>query len=107
MKSETSSQLWDYIRKNLDNRGLTTGDLARATGVHRSRFTQWRQGRSISITTARSVAGLFDTGVLEVLVAAGLLGDDEVHLQRAQPDLALLTDEELLAELGRRLHARR
>ncbi|MEU4804277.1 helix-turn-helix transcriptional regulator [Actinosynnema sp. NPDC023587] len=103
MNPEHPPPLWEYIEKNLENRGLTTGDLAKATGVHRSRFTKWRQGDSISIPTARAIAALFETSVVEVLVVAGLIGDDEARLQRARPDPAALTNEELVAELRRRL----
>ncbi|MEV0675543.1 helix-turn-helix domain-containing protein [Actinosynnema sp. NPDC050436] len=107
MDIDHAPRLWKYIRRNLDDRGLTTGDLARATGVHRSRLTEWRQGRSMSVPTARSIARLFDTSIVEVLVVAGLLFDDEVHLQRARPDSSLLTDAELMAELKRRLDGTR
>lgn len=99
----TPSPLWTYIETNLENRGLTTGDLARATGVHRSRFTDWRRGKSISIETARAIANLFQVSPLEVLVAAELITAEEAQLRHTRPDPAALSDEELVAELRRRL----
>ncbi|MEU6154546.1 helix-turn-helix transcriptional regulator [Actinosynnema sp. NPDC047251] len=99
----TPSPLWTYIETNLENRGLNTGDLARATGVHRSRFTDWRRGKSISIETARAIAKLFEVSPLEVLVAAELLTPEEAQLRHTRPNPAEVSNEELIAELKRRL----
>lgn len=101
--SVTPSPLWTYIETNLENRGLSTGDLSRATGVHRSRFTDWRRGKSINIDTARAIAKLFEVSPLEVMVAAELITAEEAQLKHTRPDPADLTDDELVAELRRRL----
>ncbi|GGP34189.1 helix-turn-helix domain-containing protein [Saccharothrix coeruleofusca] len=102
-EESTPSSWWQYVQANLDNQGWTTGDLARHTGIDRSRFTDWRRGRSVSIENARTIARVFGASPLEVMVAAGLLTEQEAQLRRTRPDPAALTDEELLAELGRRL----
>ncbi|MBW4716829.1 helix-turn-helix domain-containing protein [Saccharothrix obliqua] len=102
-EQNTPSRLWAYIETNLDNRGLNTGHLARATGVHRSRFTDWRRGKSISIETSRAIAKLFEVSPLEVLVAAELITEEEAQLRHTRPNPAELSDEELVAELKRRL----
>ncbi|GAA1352347.1 helix-turn-helix domain-containing protein [Saccharothrix algeriensis] len=99
----TPSQWWAYLQANLARRGLSTGDLARGAGVDRSRLTDWKRGGKASVESARAVAALFGVSPLEVMVAAGLLSREEAALRAEQPDPARLGDEELIAELRRRL----
>lgn len=101
-KRSSASPLWSYVTRNLAIRRLSTGDLVRATGVHRSRLTDWRKGRTISIETARSLAAFFEVPLLEVLVGAQLITPSEVRMSpgRRPSDLS---DAELLAELDVRL----
>ncbi|MGM1061743.1 helix-turn-helix transcriptional regulator [Saccharothrix sp. Mg75] len=98
-----TTRWWDYVETNLRNRGLTTGDLARRTGVDRSRISEWKRGKGVSIETARSVARLFEASPLEAWVAAELITAEEARLHRTRPNPADLTDQELIAELARRL----
>ncbi|GAA2684791.1 DNA-binding transcriptional regulator, XRE-family HTH domain [Actinosynnema pretiosum] len=100
------SPWWDYIERNLEYRNLTTGDLAREVGVDRSRLTAWRKGAKISIPTARAIARLFQVSVFEVLVAAGMLTQQEADHQPASTDPTDLSDEQLISELRRRLKQR-
>ncbi|WP_232520074.1 helix-turn-helix transcriptional regulator [Actinosynnema pretiosum] len=100
------SPWWDYIERNLEYRNLTTGDLAREVNVDRSRLTAWRKGAKISIPTARAIARLFQVSVFEVLVAAGMLTQQEADYQPASTDPTDLSDEQLIAELRRRLKQR-
>ncbi|MEV0679845.1 helix-turn-helix transcriptional regulator [Actinosynnema sp. NPDC050436] len=100
---ENTPSWWEYLEENLARRGLTTGDLARGAGVDRSRLTDWKRGGKASLDSARSVAGLFGASPLEVMVAAGLLTPDEAELREARPDPGRLSDEELIAELRRRM----
>ncbi|CCH27965.1 helix-turn-helix transcriptional regulator [Actinosynnema sp. NPDC047251] len=100
------SPWWRYLEENLASRGLTTGDLARGAGVDRSRLSDWKRGGKASLESARAVASLFGAGPLEVMVAAGLLTPQEAKLREARPDPARLSDEELVAELRRRMGRR-
>ncbi|MFC6091117.1 helix-turn-helix transcriptional regulator [Saccharothrix sp. BKS2] len=102
-----TTRWWQYVETNLRNRGLKTGDLTRVTGVDRSRISEWKRGRGVSLETARAVARLFEVSPLEAWVAAELITDEEARLQRARPDPADLTDQELVAELTRRLERTR
>ncbi|MEU4800871.1 helix-turn-helix transcriptional regulator [Actinosynnema sp. NPDC023587] len=97
------SAWWTYLEENLANRGLTTGDLARGAGVDRSRLSDWKRGGKASLESARAIAALFDAGPLEVMVAAGLITREEAALRRTRPDPGQLSDEELIAELRRRM----
>ncbi|WP_433268060.1 helix-turn-helix domain-containing protein [Actinosynnema sp. CS-041913] len=99
----TSSAWWDYLQANLESRDMTTGDLARGAGVDRSRLTDWKRGGKASVESARAIASLFDASPLEVMVAAGLITREEAELRQARPDPTKLSDEELVAELKRRL----
>ncbi|MBB5956417.1 transcriptional regulator with XRE-family HTH domain [Saccharothrix tamanrassetensis] len=99
----TSSTWWDFLMDNLRSRGLSTGDLARGAGVDRSRLSDWKRGGKASVESARAIAVLFDASPLEVMVAAGLITPNEAALRQARPDPARLTDDELVAELRKRL----
>ncbi|RKT67836.1 DNA-binding XRE family transcriptional regulator [Saccharothrix variisporea] len=88
-------------------RGLTTGDLVRATGLTRSALTGWRRGRSLTIGTARSMAELFGVSLLDVLVGMHVLTSEEAQLRPVVSyDPATIPDDELVAEVGRRLRHR-
>lgn len=82
---------------------MTTGELARGLGVDRSRLTDYRAGGRPSVATARRAALLFRVDPVAVLVAGGLLTAEEAGLRRARPDPAELGDDELIAELRRRV----
>ncbi len=99
-----ASPWWDFVQRQLDDRGMSTADLAEKTGLDRSRFTEWRRGKRPTLDTARLIAKAFDMSPLEVMVKAQLLTAQEVALRDAAPDPAVLTDKQLLAELGRRLN---
>ncbi|GAA3881798.1 hypothetical protein GCM10022243_52940 [Saccharothrix violaceirubra] len=97
------SSWWKFVERQLADRGLSTGDLARLAKVDRSRFTDWRRGRKISIENARSIARVFELSMLEVMVEARLITAEEAQLREIAPNAGMLPDEELVNELGRRL----
>ncbi|WP_309117380.1 helix-turn-helix transcriptional regulator [Saccharothrix sp.] len=102
-----SSPLWVYIEDELRKRGLTTGDFVRGIGVNRSALTGWRDGKSMTIDTARSIAALFDVPILDVLVGTGVITQQEARRRPAvQPDPTEMSDEELFRELAERLRYR-
>ncbi|XVV02693.1 helix-turn-helix domain-containing protein [Actinosynnema sp. CA-248983] len=100
---DTPPRLWSYIASRLTAQGLSTGDLARATGLNRSQFSAWRRGSKITIDTARTLADFFSRPLLEVMVAAELITAEEAELRHAQPDPATLSNTAILAELDNRL----
>ncbi|XVV06034.1 helix-turn-helix transcriptional regulator [Actinosynnema sp. CA-248983] len=101
-----SSPIWVYIEDELRKRGLTTGDLVRAIGVTRSALTGWRDGRSMTVATARSIAALFKVSILEVLVGTGVITPEEARLRPALVDPTAFADQELFLELAERLRHR-
>lgn len=97
-----ASHFWSYLEARMEEAGLSTSDLVRAVGVHRSRLTDWRRGKSLSMDTARALARLFSVPLLEVMVAAGQLTDDEANARPLRSPSSL-SDAVLLYELRRRL----
>ncbi|MEU7531620.1 helix-turn-helix transcriptional regulator [Saccharothrix sp. NPDC042600] len=97
-----ASHFWSYLEARMEESGLSTSDLVRAVGVHRSRLTDWRRGKSLSMDTARALARLFSVPLLEVMVAAGQLTDDEANARPLRSPSSL-SDAVLLYELRRRL----
>ncbi|MEU7524685.1 helix-turn-helix transcriptional regulator [Saccharothrix sp. NPDC042600] len=108
MSSEpyTTPPLWAYIEDNLAARRATHGDLVRALGVHRSRLTDWKRGKAMTPSTARTLAAFLDKPLLEVLVANGFLTPEEAGAPLALRQLSDYDDLALINELRRRLRAR-
>ncbi|NUT99683.1 MAG: helix-turn-helix transcriptional regulator [Saccharothrix sp.] len=104
-RRRTVSPFWKYLEGRMEAAGLSTSDLVRAVGVHRSRLTDWRRGRSVSVETARALAGLFGVSLLEVLVAAGVINAEEAEARPLQ-EVAAVNDDLLVVELRRRLARR-
>lgn len=86
---------------------MSTTRLSELTGLDRSAFTRWRKGERPNLDTSRLVAKAFGMTALEVMVKARLLFAEEVGLRGvSSPDPAALTDQQLVAELTRRLKRR-
>lgn len=100
----TQTAWWQYIEEGLERNGLNQSNLADAIGLNRGGMSQWRNGgvapRDKQII--RSVAEALGTSVLEALVAAGYLTQEEWEAERNATPIEERTDEELLQELLRR-----
>lgn len=98
----------DYLQMQLDRKQWTRADLSRASGLDQSLLGRWSRGDvAPAVDSARTFAATIGRPLLEVLVAAGLLTAAEAK-QRADvpPDPAVLTDDQLLAEIRRRMASR-
>lgn len=83
---------------------MSTARLSELTGLDRSAYTRWRKGERPNLDTARLVAKAFGISPLEVMVEAHLIFPEEAGLRGVRsPDPAALTDQQLVAELARRL----
>jgi transcriptional regulator with XRE-family HTH domain len=92
------SRLWTFIDERLRAKGWRPADLARASKVSESRLSAWRnQGAEPTIANARAVAEALNEPLVCVLVAAGVLTDDE-----ARHTLSTYTLRELHAEIESR-----
>ncbi|MBD8056878.1 helix-turn-helix transcriptional regulator [Rhodococcus ruber] len=105
----TTTAWWQYIEEGLERNGLNQSNLADTIGLNRGGMSQWRNGgvapRDKQII--RAVAEALGTSVLEALVAAGYLTQDEWEAERNATPIEERTDEELLQELLRRAQKRR
>jgi hypothetical protein len=65
---------------------------------------RWKSGAlRPDIDNARRLADALGRPLLEVLVAAEIVTEDEVHLCTNEADPSTLTNEQLLVEIGRRM----
>jgi transcriptional regulator with XRE-family HTH domain len=103
-----------YLRHQLDARDWNQADLARHAEVHPTLVSRWLKGAvEPGIDNCRAIAGALCRPVLEVLVAAGILIEEEARqpldakdapARRGGPlDVSVLTDDQLVAEVRRRM----
>lgn len=95
----------DYLRQQLDRREWTAADLARASGLSESVIGRWLKAATLpSVDNARALANALERPMLEVVVAVGILAPEEITATvEVGPRLSTLSDEELLAEVARRV----
>lgn len=101
---------WDYVQRHLDERGWTPSELSRQANINRSIVGRWRsQDAKPEVTTARAVAKAFGVSLGEVLIASGLAEAEELGVAEgfASTGIRRASDEELMAELKRRMAAYR
>lgn len=96
-----------YVRRQLDRLDWTVADLARAAELPESTVGRWVRGKTVpGIDSARQLAEALRRPLLEVLVAAGLITAEEAKQRTvARHDPADLTNEQIAAEVARRLDA--
>lgn len=93
-----------YLQGLLDRAEWTQADLGRAADIHPTLIGRWIKGQDISVPNARAVAAALNRPLLEVLIAAGILTAEEAKAGDWEPVAAVkLTDDQLVAELRRRL----
>ncbi|MFI9811516.1 hypothetical protein [Saccharothrix variisporea] len=80
--------------------GLDVDAVPGLAGITGEVWDRCRAGGDITMDTARALAGVFGTNVVEFMVATGMIPAEEVP---PGPDSSLLTTEELYVEFGRRL----
>ncbi len=98
-----SSTWWVFVEEQLEKRGWSGADFERASGVHRSRLVNWKNGSIPGVELARATAEGFKVSVTTAFVAAGFLTAEELAERAELPDLAVFSDRALIRELERRL----
>lgn len=95
----------DYLQRHMDRAGWNRAELSRASSVDASLIGRWLRGEVVpAVDGARKVAEAIRRPLLEVLVAAGLITAAEAKQRTAaQADPGDLSNDELLAEIGRRM----
>lgn len=98
-----STVWWDYVLQNIE--GSTMRDAAHKAGFDQSTFTRWKKGARPDPDFVLKFARAFHLNVLEALVKAGFITDDEAKLRQVETGgvrLRQAANEELLAEILRR-----
>lgn len=107
---ETSGSKRDDVRRWADYvRDITHGDNGLAiqarSGVHQSTISRWYSDTNPQRPSAVAVVAIaraYGANVVESLVAAGFVSDDEAKLREARPSLRGVETSELMRELARR-----
>lgn len=98
----------DFLRSNLNRKGWDQARLADEAGYHKSNVTGWLSGKtgSPSIDTVKKTAVAFGVPIAEALIAAEYINESDLNVERLAPDPDLLTDEQILAQLQKRMGVR-
>ena len=96
-----------YIEAALADLEWSNGALADAVGCHQTLIGRWISGAAHpSVVSVRQVCRVLGTDIREGLIAAGILSRAELRMTwtgPGRPELELFHDDELIAEVMRRL----
>lgn len=81
----SATKWWAYVERLLGDD--TPKDAADKAGFSRSNFTRWRDGANAEPLAAVKLARAYHANVVEALVAAGLITDDEAQLKEVRVGL--------------------
>lgn len=101
----TDTRWWRYLSDLMNGDNYT--EAAKKTGISTSNFTRWRKGARADPDFVVKVARAYDANILEALVEAEFITEEEANLTEVAPqlDLAQVDAQELLAELQHRIDA--
>lgn len=86
--------MWEIFEKLIKEKGLTAYKVSQATGIGRSTFTDWKNGRSIPGTDKLIKIAEY----LEVSVEYLKTGKESVNIERAQIDVQLARQQKRIKE---------
>ena len=86
--------MWEIFEKLIKEKGLTAYKVSQATGIGRSTFTDWKNGRSIPGTDKLIKIAEY----LEVSVEYLKTGKESVNIERAQIDVQLARHQKRIKE---------
>ena len=102
------SRWWKYVIKTID--GRTFKEAAQIAGFDQSAFTRWKNGAKADPSFVVKFARNYNRNVLEALVEAEFITEQEAGLQRVNIEGVALeeaSDEMLSSEFLRRLKNKR
>lgn len=99
-RGDRPARWWEYVQRITD--GATQATIAERVGVRQSSVARWR-ATAPKPATVIAFARAYGRPVLEAFVAAGYLSEEDAALTEIQATARDLTDEELIAELQRRM----
>ena len=93
---------WAYVQAHSLN--ATHAKIAEAVGITAPSVSRWGKGSNPDPAQAAAFARAYNRPVLEAFIAAGFLSPEEAgEKPSAPPSLASLGDDELIAEVVRRM----
>lgn len=97
---------WGFVTRLLD--GDTPADAERKSGINRSNFTRWKQGREVDPVMAVALTRKYNGNILAALVACGLITSEEAKLREVGLEEALekATDRQLVVAVLRKIDGR-
>lgn len=97
-------ELIGWLDARIAERHTTAAAVAEAAGLNKSTITKWRRGQRPNPVDLRAVAAALKSPVLEAFLVAGYLhASDTENVVEVDRPLAHRSDDELLAEVTRRL----
>lgn len=101
----TNTRWWQYVSQVIG--GSTYSEAAEKAGFDKSAFTRWKKGARADPDFVVKIARAYGVNVLEALVEAEFITDEEAALTTIAPqlDLAQIDAQELLDELQHRIDA--
>lgn len=91
----------------MDAKGWNQARVAEEVGSNASVVSRWlNEGMKPGIESIRAAAEAFGVPVIEAMLAAEALTEEEVGVKRVSPDPDLLSDEEILRQIERRMGRR-
>jgi len=81
--------------------------IAKAAGVQASTVGRWADGGGVDPAQAARLARHYGHPVLEAFVEAGFLTEEEARVRITRAEVGLLDNDELVAEISRRLERSR
>lgn len=100
----SKTRWWKYIEPVIGN--MTMRDAAQKAGFNQSAFTRWKNGAKADPEFVVKFARAFDLNVLQALVEAELISQDEADLREVRTGGTKLTDatpRQLAEEFLRRM----
>ena len=100
----TQTRWWTYLRGLMGNDNAT--EAAKKSDISSSNFTRWKKGARADPDFVVKIARAYNTNVLEALVAAEFITDEEAALTTISPtiDLADIDSTTLIDELQHRVN---
>lgn len=97
------SEWFDTLARD---RGFETdASVARTLGIQQSVIKRWREGSAPSVDNLRKVSHRLSVPMQQAMIAAGYLTEDEAAVVTIPADPSTLTNDQLMAELARRVAA--
>lgn len=91
---------WEYVQQKAQ--GATQAEIAEKTGIAQSSVARWRTVSPKS-DNAVAFAHAYKRPVLEALIAAGVITEQDAQITEAPQDLTKVELEDLLSEALRRV----